>query len=131
MLDKSNLLVNQYSIKVSDAESLASTLSGGNQQKLVVARELSSSPKLILAAQPTRGLDVGATEYIRRVLLDMKDKGVAILLVSAELDEIRNISDRIAVIYDGRIVAIKIPEETSQEELGLLMAGHIDASMEV
>ncbi|MHA1928033.1 MAG: ABC transporter ATP-binding protein [Candidatus Thorarchaeota archaeon] len=128
---QSDALVDQYSIKVSDSDALVSTLSGGNQQKIVVARELASSPKLILAAQPTRGLDVGATEYIRRILLEKKAKGVAILLVSAELDEIRNISDRIAVIYDGRIVAIRNPDETTQEELGLLMAGHIDTSMEV
>ncbi|UCE09336.1 MAG: ABC transporter ATP-binding protein [Candidatus Thorarchaeota archaeon] len=117
-------LVDTYSIKVSDIHSLASTLSGGNQQKVIVARELSANPKLILAAQPTRGLDVGATEYIHNVLVSMRDEGAAILLVSAELDEIMSVSDRIAVIFDGQIVAVKEPEATTAEELGLLMAGH-------
>lgn len=117
-------LVDTYSIKVSDIHSLASTLSGGNQQKVIVARELSTNPKLILAAQPTRGLDVGATEFIHNVLISMRDDGAAILLVSAELDEVMNMADRIAVIFDGQIVAVKRPGETTSEELGLLMAGH-------
>ncbi len=117
-------LVDTYSIKVSDIHSLANTLSGGNQQKVIVARELSTNPKLILAAQPTRGLDVGATEFIHNVLISMRDDGAAILLVSAELDEVMNMADRIAVIFDGQIVALKQPGETTAEELGLLMAGH-------
>lgn len=117
-------LVDAYSIKVGNIHSLASTLSGGNQQKVIVARELSTNPKLILAAQPTRGLDVGATEYIHNVLISMRDEGAAILLVSAELDEVMSMSDRIAVIFDGQIVALKQPSETTAEELGLLMAGH-------
>lgn len=117
-------LVYDYSIKVSNIHSLASTLSGGNQQKVIVARELARNPKLILAAQPTRGLDVGATEYIHNVLVSMRDDGVAILMVSAELDEILSVADRIAVIFDGQIVALKTPNETTAEELGLLMAGH-------
>jgi ABC-type uncharacterized transport system ATPase subunit len=120
------LLIDKFSIKVSSIDSLASTLSGGNQQKVVVARELAVKPKLILAARPTRGLDVGSTEFIHKVLIEMRDNGVAILLVSAELDEILSLSDRIGVIFDGRIVAIKKPEETNAEELGLLMAGHIN-----
>jgi simple sugar transport system ATP-binding protein len=120
----STQLVEDYSIKVRSVKSLASTLSGGNQQKVVVARELSAEPKLLIAAQPTRGLDVGATEYIHKVLIEMRDAGVAVLLVSAELDEIRNLSDRIAVMFNGQIVAIKRPDETTPEELGLLMAGH-------
>ena len=117
-------LVDSYSIKVSDVHSLANTLSGGNQQKVIVARELATNPKLILAAQPTRGLDVGATEYIHNVLISMRDEGAAILLVSAELDEIMNMSDRIAVIFDGQIVALRDPNVATAEELGLLMAGH-------
>jgi simple sugar transport system ATP-binding protein len=124
-------LVDTYSIKVSDIENLASTLSGGNQQKVIVARELAASPKLILAAQPTRGLDVGATEYIHNVLVSMRDEGAAILLVSAELDEIMSIADRIGVIFDGKIVAMKQPEETDASELGLLMAGHQTKDEEV
>ncbi len=130
MKKHSDKLVDEYSIKVSDIDSAASTLSGGNQQKVIVARELATSPKLILAAQPTRGLDVGATEYIHRVLINMRDENVAVLLISAELDEIRNLSDRISVIYDGRIVATKDPEQTNNQELGLLMAGHEDETIE-
>ncbi|MFO7836436.1 MAG: ABC transporter ATP-binding protein [Candidatus Thorarchaeota archaeon] len=117
-------LVNEYSIMVSSIDAPTRTLSGGNQQKVIVARELAYNPKLVLAAQPTRGLDVGATEFIRNILIDMRDKGAAILLVSAELDEITNLADRIAVIHEGRIVAKVKPEETTYEELGLLMAGH-------
>jgi ABC-type uncharacterized transport system ATPase subunit len=124
-------LVRDYSIKISSVEASASTLSGGNQQKVVVARELATNPILVIAAQPTRGLDVGATEYIHEVLIGLRDAGVAVLLVSAELDEIRNLSDRIGVIYDGQIVAIMAPDEASPTELGLLMAGHsIGASNE-
>jgi ABC-type uncharacterized transport system ATPase subunit len=117
-------LVDTYSIKVGDIHSLARTLSGGNQQKVIVARELDENPKLILAAQPTRGLDVGATEYIHNVLVSMRDEGAAVLLVSAELDEVMSMSDRIAVIFGGRIVAVKEPSDTTAEQLGLLMAGH-------
>ncbi len=123
-------LVDDYSIKLSNVEALASTLSGGNQQKVVVARELSTGPKLLIASQPTRGLDVGATEYIHEVLIALRDAGVAVLLVSAELDEIQNLSDRIGVIYDGKIVAIKAPDEATPTELGLLMAGHSDDASE-
>ncbi len=117
-------LVQDYDIRAGSVRDAAATLSGGNQQKVVVARELAGRPRVVLAAQPTRGLDVGATEYIHRVLVDMRDSGAAVLLVSAELDEIMNLSDRIAVMFDGRIVALRDPEETSAEELGLLMAGH-------
>jgi simple sugar transport system ATP-binding protein len=109
---------------VSSIHAPTRTLSGGNQQKVIVARELAYKPKLVLAAQPTRGLDVGATEFIRNTLVDMRDKGAAILLISAELDEITNLADRIAVIHEGKIVANVRPEETTYEELGLLMAGH-------
>jgi ABC-type uncharacterized transport system ATPase subunit len=117
-------LIDNYSIRVFSSKSLANTLSGGNQQKVVVARELGKKPVLVLAAQPTRGLDVGATEFIHKELIAMRDEGVAILLVSAELDEIQSLADRIAVIFEGRIMAVKTPSETTTEELGLLMAGH-------
>lgn len=116
--------IDNHSIKVLSSKSLASTLSGGNQQKVIVARELGTKPRLLIAAQPTRGLDVGATEFIHKELISMRDAGVAILLVSAELDEIQTLSDRIAVIFDGKIMAIKDPAETTSNELGLLMAGH-------
>jgi simple sugar transport system ATP-binding protein len=124
----SSELVENYSIKTTGVDSLASTLSGGNQQKLVVSREMESNPILLIAAQPTRGLDVGATEFIHKTLISMRDKGVAILLVSAELDEIRSVADRILVMFDGRIVGEKIPDETDAQELGLLMAGHVDGA---
>jgi simple sugar transport system ATP-binding protein len=84
---------------------------------------MGTNPRLLLASNPTRGLDVGATEYIHNALIKMRDQGVAIFLVSADLDEVRNVADRIAIIFDGRLVAIKTPEETDERELGLLMAG--------
>lgn len=122
--ETSKKLVGDFSIKIGSPKSRASTLSGGNQQKLIVARELSLDPHLVLAAQPTRGLDVGATEYIHNVLVRMRDAGAALLLVTADLDEVWSMADRIGVIFDGRIVAVKMPEETNMNELGLLMAGH-------
>lgn len=122
--DYSNSLVKQYSIRLRDIDEPVSTLSGGNQQKVVTARAMGPNPRLLLASHPTRGLDVGATEYIHNVLIQMRDEGVAIFLISADLDEVRNVADRIAVIYEGQIVAIKKPEETDERELGLLMAGH-------
>ena len=88
-----------------------------------MAREFSKSPRLIIAAQPTRGLDVGATEYVHSKLIEMRDKGSAILLISTDLDEIFMISDKIAVMFEGKIVAIKEPNETNRNEIGLLMAG--------
>lgn len=99
------------------------TLSGGNQQKAIIAREVDRSPQLLIAAQPTRGLDVGAIESIHRHLIKERDKGHAILLVSLELDEIMDISDRIAVIYNGEIAGVVDPNQTNENELGLMMAG--------
>ena len=121
--DYSNHLVKDFDIRLRSVDEPISTLSGGNQQKVVAARAIGPNPKLLLASHPTRGLDVGATEYIHNVLIQMRDQGVAIFLISADLDEVRNVSDRIAVIYEGEIVAIKTPEETDERELGLLMAG--------
>ncbi len=122
--ESSEELIDNFSIKVHSSKSYATTLSGGNQQKVVVARELGKDPVIVVAAQPTRGLDVGATEFIHNELIRMRDAGVAVLLVSAELDEIQSLADRIAVIFDGKIMAVKTPSETTTEELGLLMAGH-------
>jgi simple sugar transport system ATP-binding protein len=121
--DYSNHLVKDYSIRLRNIDEPVSTLSGGNQQKVVAARAMGTNPRLLLASNPTRGLDVGATEYIHNALIKMRDQGVAIFLVSADLDEVRNVADRIAIIFDGRLVAIKTPEETDERELGLLMAG--------
>jgi simple sugar transport system ATP-binding protein len=116
-------MVEDYSIQTPSVDAPARNLSGGTQQRVIVAREFSREPKFIIAAQPTRGLDVGATEYVRGKLVEMRDRGSAVLLVSADLDEIRALSDRIAVMYEGEIVAFRDPEATSEQELGLLMAG--------
>ena len=103
-------------------QTLAGALSGGNQQKVVIARELSDDPQLLVAAQPTRGLDVGAIEFVHRRLVEERDRGRAILLVSFELDEILGLSDRILVMYGGRIVGEYGPDVT-ELELGVAMAG--------
>jgi simple sugar transport system ATP-binding protein len=97
-------------------------LSGGNQQKVVIAREISTEPRVLVASQPTRGLDVGAIEYVHRRLVEERDEQKAVLLVSLELEEIRSLSDRILVIYEGELVGEFSPE-TSEEELGLAMTG--------
>jgi general nucleoside transport system ATP-binding protein len=98
-------------------------LSGGNMQKVVVGRELSGSPSFIIANQPTRGLDVGSIEFVHRTLIDARDKGAGILLVSVELDEIMSLSDRIIVMYRGQIQGEVDTATASEEEIGLLMAG--------
>jgi general nucleoside transport system ATP-binding protein len=116
-------LVKQFDIRTPSIFVSAGSLSGGNQQKMVVARELSRPIKLLVAAQPTRGLDVGSIEFIHNQIVRMRDAGSAVLLVSAELDEIMSLSDRIAVIYKGQIVATLDSTEATREELGLLMAG--------
>jgi simple sugar transport system ATP-binding protein len=101
----------------------AKSFSGGNQQKIVLAREIERDPDLLLVGQPTRGVDIGAIEFIHQQIVALRDKGKAILLVSVELDEILSLSDRIAVMFDGRIMGERLPAETDQTELGLLMAG--------
>jgi simple sugar transport system ATP-binding protein len=116
-------LIHEFSIGTPSEKTPVAHLSGGTQQRVVVAREFSRRPSLIIASQPTRGLDVGATEFVRNKLVEMRDQGCAVLLISADLDEIWALSDRIAVIYEGRIVAIKDPQRTNEEEIGLLMAG--------
>lgn len=103
--------------------SLARSLSGGNQQKAIIGREIDRNPDLLIAALPTRGLDVGAIEFIHKRLIEQRDKGKAVLLISFELDEVMNVSDQIAVIYDGYIIDTVNPQETNEQELGLLMAG--------
>jgi simple sugar transport system ATP-binding protein len=115
-------LVKEFDIRAPSIAVPARALSGGNQQKIIVAREMASKPRVLLAAQPTRGVDIGAIEFIHRRLVAERDEGTAVLLVSAELDEIRSLSDRIAVLYEGRIVSIE-PAETPEERLGLLMTG--------
>lgn len=102
---------------------LASSFSGGNQQKIVVAREFEQDPDLLLVGQPTRGVDIGAIEFIHKKLISLRDQGKAILLVSVELDEILSLSDRIAVMFDGRLMGFRDPDQTDERELGLMMAG--------
>lgn len=121
--DKAKSLIKEYDVRTPSEFTRARSLSGGNQQKAIIGREVDRSPDLLIAAQPTRGLDVGAIEFIHTKLIEERDKGRAVLLLSFELDEIMNVSDRIAVMYEGQIVAIVKPEDTTEEELGLLMAG--------
>lgn len=116
-------LIEQFDVRPPDSRALARSLSGGNQQKSIIAREIDKEPDLLIAAQPTRGLDVGAIEFIHRKLVDQREKGKAVLLVSFELDEILKLSDRIVVMYEGRIVGQTRPEDTNDQELGLMMAG--------
>ncbi|MCH7588111.1 MAG: ABC transporter ATP-binding protein [Chloroflexi bacterium] len=116
-------LISEYDVRTPSIKTLVGSLSGGNQQKVIVARELSRDAPLLIANQPTRGLDVGSIEYIHRRIIEKRDEGVAVLLVSSELDEILSLSDRIAVIYSGEILAIIPVEEATKERLGLLMAG--------
>jgi general nucleoside transport system ATP-binding protein len=116
-------MINQFAIKAENVEETIANLSGGNQQKVVLAREISQDPLFILAAQPTRGLDIGAVEYIHSLLLQLRNEGKAILLISADLSEVMECSDRIAVLYEGEIVAIKDSKLFTREEIGRLMAG--------
>jgi ABC-type uncharacterized transport system ATPase subunit len=115
-------LVSEFDVRTPSIEVPARALSGGNQQKLIIAREFGANPEALIASQPTRGVDIGAIEFIHRRLIEERDAGKAVLLVSAELDEIRSLSDRIAVMYEGRIVDIVSPEAT-EEQLGILMTG--------
>jgi simple sugar transport system ATP-binding protein len=101
----------------------AKSFSGGNQQKIVVAREMERNPDLLLIGQPTRGVDIGAIEFIHKQIIALRDQGKAILLVSVELDEIMSLSDRIAVMFDGQLMGFRDPETTNERELGLMMAG--------
>ena len=116
-------LIKEYDVRTPSPFVSAGKLSGGNQQKVIVARELSRPVKLVIASQPTRGLDVGSIEYIHKEIIVMRDRGVAVLLISAELDEILSLSDRIAVMYRGEIVETVNAKETTREQLGLRMAG--------
>ena len=116
-------LVTQYDVRTPSVFNDVGNLSGGNQQKVIVAREFSRPLKLLVAAQPTRGLDVGSIEYIHRRIVEKRDEGTAVVIVSTELDEILALGDRIAVMFQGRIVDILDPAEATPERLGLLMGG--------
>lgn len=118
-------LIEQFDVRTPGITTLARSLSGGNQQKAIIAREIDKDPDVLVAAQPTRGLDVGAIEFVQKQLIAQRDKGKAVLLISFELDEIMNVSDRIVVIYEGKIVGEVLPEQTNDQELGLMMAGSL------
>jgi general nucleoside transport system ATP-binding protein len=117
-------LAKEFDVRPPNARAIVGNLSGGNQQKVVLGREISERPKLIVISQPTRGLDIGSTEYVWERLLEQRSRGCAVLLISSELDEIRALSDRIAVMFEGRLVATLPAAEATEERLGLLMAGH-------
>ena len=121
-------VVATFDVRTPDVESPADSLSGGNKQKLIVGREFSDEIDLLIAAQPTRGIDIGAIEFIWRRIRERRDEGTAVLLVSAELDEVLALSDRVAVMYEGRIVATVDPRTATREEIGLLMAGAASAA---
>ncbi len=115
-------LVKEFDVRTPSIEAPARSLSGGNQQKIIIAREFASEPMALIASQPTRGVDIGAIEFIHRRIIEQRDAGKAVLVISAELDEIRSLSDRIAVVYEGQIVDIVSPE-TPEQDLGLMMTG--------
>jgi simple sugar transport system ATP-binding protein len=116
-------LIDTYDVRPPDPDAKATSLSGGNQQKFVVGRELERDPRVVIASHPTRGVDVGSTEFIHERLLALRRDGVAVVLVSSKLDEVRGLSDRLAVMYEGEFVDVVDPETTTEEEVGLLMAG--------
>lgn len=115
--------IEKFDVRPPDGWLAAKNFSGGNQQKIVVAREIERNPDLLLVGQPTRGVDIGAIEFIHKQIVALRDQGKAILLVSVELEEIFSLSDRIAVMFDGHIMGERLPQETDEKELGLLMAG--------
>ena len=124
MREDAAVIIKEFQIKASPGDQLRK-LSGGNMQKVVLARALSRKPKVLIASQPTRGLDVGATEYVRKRLLEERAHGTAVVLLSEDLDEVLALSDRIAVIYEGRIMGIVPSAEATPEKIGLLMAGAV------
>jgi simple sugar transport system ATP-binding protein len=121
--EHSKKIMSDYDVRPQSPDLITSNFSGGNQQKIILSRELNKNPKVLLVGQPTRGIDIGAIEFIHQRLIDMRNKGVAILLVSVELEEVLSLSDRIVVMFDGKIVGEKINQDVTEREIGLLMAG--------
>ncbi|MEJ2348957.1 MAG: ABC transporter ATP-binding protein [Anaerolineales bacterium] len=121
--ERSTELIQRFNVKTPSQETLVKNLSGGNIQKILLARELSRQPKVLVASQPTRGLDIGATEYVHQQLLEQRGEGIATLLISEDLDEILTLSDRVAVIYEGQIMGEVASDQANPEQLGLMMAG--------
>jgi len=116
-------IIENFDVRPPNPELAAKSLSGGNQQKLIIGREFEGDPKLLLVSQPTRGVDIGAIEFIHRKLIELRDKGSAVLLVSAELEEVTALADRLLVIREGVIVGEVDPKTATFEEIGLLMTG--------
>ncbi|WP_289042643.1 ABC transporter ATP-binding protein [uncultured Aliiroseovarius sp.] len=123
MLEVAQDKMDRFDVRPPNPHLAAKSFSGGNQQKIVVAREIERHPDLLLVGQPTRGVDIGAIEFIHRQIIDLRDQGKAVLLVSVELEEILSLSDRIAVMFDGHIMGERLPDQTDERELGLMMAG--------
>jgi simple sugar transport system ATP-binding protein len=121
--ERAEQVIKDFDVRPANPDLPARALSGGNQQKLIIGREFDLRPKLLLVSQPTRGVDIGAIEFIHRKLVALRDEGCAVLLVSAELEEVTALSDRLLVIHNGRIVGEVDPQITSPEEIGLLMTG--------
>jgi simple sugar transport system ATP-binding protein len=126
--EQTQKLIEQFDIRTPSATTLVKKLSGGNQQKVVVARELSRNLRLLMAAQPTRGVDVGSIEFIHESIVATRDRGVPVVIFSTELDEVYALADRIAVMYRGKLVGI-VPPTTSREVLGQMMAGVLPAEV--
>jgi len=123
MRDHARVSIERFDVRPASCDLKTANFSGGNQQKIVLAREIERDPDVLLVGQPTRGVDIGAIEFIHKQIVALRDKGKAILLVSVELDEIQALSDRIIVMFDGRISGERLASETDERELGLLMAG--------
>jgi simple sugar transport system ATP-binding protein len=121
--DHAESVIGDYDVRPPDADTTAQSLSGGNQQKFIVGREFERDPVLLVATHPTRGVDIGSTEFIRERLLELRAEGVAVLLVSSKLEEVQALSDRLAVMYEGDLMDVVDPADVTDEELGLLMAG--------
>lgn len=130
LLKTADDLIDKFDVRTPNSVTTVGSLSGGNQQKVIVAREFSRPIKMLIASQPTRGLDVGSIEYIHHRLIEKRDAGVAVLLVSTELDEVMQLSDRIAVMFDGKIVGVLPAAEATKEQIGLLMAGVVSTAAE-
>jgi len=121
--DHAEAIIDEYDVRPADADADAESLSGGNQQKFIVGREFERDPEFVVASHPTRGVDVGSIEFIHERLLELRRQGVAVLLVSSKLEEVQGLSDRMGVVYEGEFIDVVDPKETTEEELGLLMAG--------
>jgi simple sugar transport system ATP-binding protein len=121
--EHANTIIEEYDVRPPTPSNSAASLSGGNQQKFIVGREFERDPSLLVATHPTRGVDIGSTEFIHERLLELRDDGVAVLLVSSKLEEVQSLADRLAVMYEGELMAVVDPDDVTEEELGLLMAG--------